>query len=323
MVKLFLYIIGFFTAGLLQAQALELEQPLACTFGVDCWIQQYADHDQGPAAVDYTCGTETYDKHDGTDFRIRDTTQNVDVIVAAAGTVLGVRDGMDDHMINSQEEIAALGNRECGNGVLIDNGDGWQTQYCHMRKGSVAVKQGDVVELGQKLGDVGFSGAAAFPHMHLSVRRNGAKIDPFSGPDASDCHAQRQNIWSSKANTALVYHAGELISLSFDSRKFELNELLAGEAGRTKPESHWDTLVANAVLINLQKGDEISLVVTGPNGELAHNTQILDRSKAQYYLYSGKKFKDHRLVIGNYKAIVSLKRDGKAILEKTISDVVN
>ena len=320
MIRFCLFGFGFSLVGLLQAQALELEQPLACVFGQDCWIQQYADHDQGPAATDYTCGSETYNAHDGTDFRVRDTIQSVNVIAAAAGKVLAVRDGMNDRLINSPDEIAALGNRECGNGVVIDNGSGWQTQYCHMRKGSVVVKKGDVVGIGNALGVVGFSGAAAFPHLHLSVRLNGNKIDPFSGPNAVVCHGARNTMWSAKAIAALSYHSGEVISFSLDSQKFELSKLLAGEQGREKPKAQWNTLVANAVLINMQKGDEISLVVIGPSGEMARNTVSPDRNKAQFYIYAGKKIA--QLGIGDYKAVLVVKRDGDVIVEKTIVDVV-
>ena len=38
----------------------------------------------------------------------------------------------------------ATAGRNCGNGVTLDHGDGWQTQYCHMRRGSVAVKVADL-----------------------------------------------------------------------------------------------------------------------------------------------------------------------------------
>jgi murein DD-endopeptidase MepM/ murein hydrolase activator NlpD len=227
---------------------------------------------------------------------------------------------MPDRIINSTEEIAALGNRECGNGVVIDNGNGWQTQYCHMRKGSVTVKKGSVVEIGKPLGMVGFSGAAAFPHLHLSVRNKGIKIDPFSGPNSVECHGARNSMWSAKAKTALSYNLIDVISISFDSQKYELNELLAGQQGRKKPDADWNTLVANAVFINIQKDDEITLLVTGPSGEIVRNIQTLDRDKAQYHIYAGKKFKN--LMTGDYKAVLVVKRGGKVIIEKTIVDAV-
>ena len=70
--------------------------------------------------------------------------------------------------------------QDCGNGVLVDHGDGWETQYCHMKQGSVRVTSGDAVGAGAVLGQIGQSGMAAFPHLHLSVRHNADKIDPFA-----------------------------------------------------------------------------------------------------------------------------------------------
>jgi murein DD-endopeptidase MepM/ murein hydrolase activator NlpD len=95
---------------------------------------------------------------------------SVIVVAAAAGTVLATRDGTPDQLIRSQADRAEIANRECGNGVVIDHGENWQTQYCHIRRGSIGVKQGDRVEPGQKLGEIGYSGDAAFPHVHLTVR---------------------------------------------------------------------------------------------------------------------------------------------------------
>jgi murein DD-endopeptidase MepM/ murein hydrolase activator NlpD len=36
-------------------------------------------------------------------------------------------------------------NREYGNGVVIRHIDGFETQYCHLAKGSITVKSGDLV----------------------------------------------------------------------------------------------------------------------------------------------------------------------------------
>jgi hypothetical protein len=72
--------------------ALELELPIACTPGSDCFIQQYVDLDPGSGIRDYMCGGETYDGHDGTDIRLRNTAdveRGVAVLSAAPGVVLG------------------------------------------------------------------------------------------------------------------------------------------------------------------------------------------------------------------------------------------
>lgn len=56
-----------------------------------------------------------------------------------------------------------------GNFVLIDHQDGEYSLLCHMIPGSVTVKPGDRVVAGQKIGRIGFSGDAIFPHLHYAL----------------------------------------------------------------------------------------------------------------------------------------------------------
>lgn len=56
-----------------------------------------------------------------------------------------------------------------GNGVIIDHGFGEFSSLWHMIPGSVRVKLGDRVELGQELGKVGNSGHSSGPHIHFHV----------------------------------------------------------------------------------------------------------------------------------------------------------
>lgn len=63
-----------------------------------------------------------------------------------------------------------------GNMVEIDHGNGLITRYAHAS--TRAVKVGDVVMRGGKLGEVGSTGRATGPHLHFEVRRNGAPQNP-------------------------------------------------------------------------------------------------------------------------------------------------
>jgi len=116
----------------------KLGVPLACTMGRDCFVQNYVDVDPGAGARDHTCGPLTRDGHKGTDIRLVDLGAmrgGVAVVAAAAGTVLALRDGMADAGLSEASREAIKG-RECGNGVVVDLGGGWHTQYCHLGKGS-------------------------------------------------------------------------------------------------------------------------------------------------------------------------------------------
>ena len=59
-----------------------------------------------------------------------------------------------------------------GNFVVIDHGSGEFSVLAHMREGSVTVKPGDRVRQGQKIGEIGWSGDAMFPHLHYQLQRD-------------------------------------------------------------------------------------------------------------------------------------------------------
>jgi len=63
-----------------------------------------------------------------------------------------------------------------GNTVLIDHGHGLITMYCHMSKIDIAT--GEMIETGQKIGEVGSTGRVTGPHLHWSVSLNNTRIDP-------------------------------------------------------------------------------------------------------------------------------------------------
>ena len=183
----------------LPAGAFEFSRPIACTLGEDCHIQNHFDRDPGPGAADVACGHLTYDGHDGTDFALPDLAAmqaGVAVLAAAPGTVRGVRDGMPDIRV-TDPAAPPLEGRDCGNGVAIDHGDGWETQYCHLRQGSLTVAPGDRVAAGQQIGLVGLSGNTEFPHVHLAIRKDGVALDPFAPePDATCATAPADTLWA-------------------------------------------------------------------------------------------------------------------------------
>ena len=153
------------------------------------------------------CGTLTYDNHNGTDFRLTSREAEragVDVIAAAEGRIVSVRDGQPDVSVRANGKEAVRG-VECGNGVRIAHSGGFETQYCHMARGSVRVQAGQAVKAGQPLGRVGLSGMTEYPHLHFTVRREGKVVDPFAyGASPGTC-GEGNSLWEQSLHAQLTY----------------------------------------------------------------------------------------------------------------------
>ena len=65
-----------------------------------------------------------------------------------------------------------------GNTVMIDHGLGLFSLFAHLSE--TAVREGDIVAGGEVIGKVGATGRVTGPHLHWSVRANGARVDPLS-----------------------------------------------------------------------------------------------------------------------------------------------
>lgn len=59
--------------------------------------------------------------------------------------------------------------REWGTFVKV-NSSNFVTYYCHLQYNSIAVKQGEVIDVGQKIGVYGNTGYSLGRHLHLEVR---------------------------------------------------------------------------------------------------------------------------------------------------------
>lgn len=63
-----------------------------------------------------------------------------------------------------------------GNHVIIALGNGQYAFYAHLKPGSIRVKEGDRVRVGQLLGLVGNTGNSGAPHMHFHIMQSGSSL---------------------------------------------------------------------------------------------------------------------------------------------------
>jgi hypothetical protein len=261
--------------------------PLDCSLGRSCFIQNYVDTEMSSGDKDYTCGSLSYDGHKGTDIRLRNYVameRGVAVLAAAPGTVLRTRDGMADVSVR---EIGAdaIKNRELGNNVIIDHGDGWVTQYGHMKKGSILVQPGQRVAAGTPLGQVGLSGNTEFPHLHFEVQHDDKPVDPFTGePVEAGCGLQSHSLWKGE----IPYIPTGLLSDGFAPGKPETDAARHGAYTFTTLTDLSPALVYWIDAFGLQAGDRLRISLTGPDGAvLAENEMPIDRPTAEFFAFAG------------------------------------
>ncbi len=319
---------GPLSAGVALAQTgqggLRLSVPVQCDMARDCSIQKYVDRAEGAERRDYRCGTLTTDGHDGTDLRLRrfeDMARDVKVVAAAAGTVLRVRDGMAD--ISVREAATPLApDRLAGNAVVVDHGNGWETQYSHLKRGSVRVRPGDAVAVGTELGAIGLSGNTEYPHLHFEVRRDGEAVDPFAAADTTSCGTKQPSLWTAAAAAALDYRPTVVLAVRFaESAK----DAPANFQRIKSPEVMLDpdALIFLGNVSGVQSGDVEKFRILAPNGGvLMQHEKRISNPSLTWVSYSGVRRPTAGWQPGKYRGTYQLVRHGVLVGEQTmIQDV--
>ncbi len=306
-----------------QRSPFPLALPIDCTPGRDCWVINHVDLDPGPGRKDYRCGDMSYDGHKGTDIALRNLARlndNVAVMAAAPGKVVGIRDGMQDVSIAVAGKDAVK-NRECGNGVRIQHADGWTTQYCHMKRGSIAVKTGQTVKTGQRLGSVGLSGMTEFPHVHITVEKDGKVVDPFRGIDGGlECGRGNAPLWDADARRELVDEAPILLDAGFGAGPVKRTDAEAGTAALAETGPDAPALVVWSRTAGIEPGDTLTTTIAGPDGAtLFSDRWTADKVRIMQFRYVGKKRPGSGWPAGTYTGRVLLERPGRDPHERTLS----
>ena len=311
------------------ALALELQKPIDCEMGTDCFIQNYVDMEPKKEGLDFRCGYLSYNENKGTDFRLKNYVQmeqGVTVLAAAKGRVIGVRDGFEDININDINPETIKG-QECGNGIVIDHGDGWKTQYCNMMKNSLYVKKGQEVKAGEKLGKIGLSGDTSYPRLTFYVRNEGDYIDPFSAKNANEgCQPEKPEfpLWSEKALKSMPLVDSAILGIGFSGNKPDGESARKGKYDDKTISSDSEMLVFWADIMGLQPNDVLILQIIGPDGKkvIEHQKNFIE-PKAQQFYFTGKKIEeDGSWTPGIYQGKLTLirtkKEKSETVLKKTI-----
>lgn len=311
-------------AGPAAAEEFAIGLPVDCAMGESCYIQQYFDRDASEGAVvDFACGDLANDGHGGVDFAVptlAEMRQGVPVIAVAPGRVIATRDGMPD-ISSLSPEAPDLAGRDCGNGVVVDHGEGWATQYCHLREGSVLVTKGTEVARGEALGLIGMSGRASFPHVHFTLRKGRNKVDPYDVAGAEGCPlpASLQGVWEDPP----AYVPGGILEIGMADRVPSLAEVREGLTTKRRSPPKTPALVVWFYAFAGKKGDEVEIIFEGPEGEIARHSEVLEKSQPFFLRGFGKRVPVQGWPWGVYRGTAVMRRDGVELGREVVETTVD
>lgn len=121
------------------------------------------------------------------------------VVASAGGRVSLVRD---------------LGGTSYGLYVVIDHGNGWQTLYAHLQRGSLRVSSGQSVSRGQRIASVGTSGGSTGPHLHFEQKLNGSAVSIVFNNRAVVYYNSSQTLTSRNCSTSSTTATGTVNTVS-------------------------------------------------------------------------------------------------------------
>ncbi|HTE18441.1 MAG TPA: M23 family metallopeptidase [Armatimonadota bacterium] len=87
------------------------------------------------------------------------------ILAPGDGTVVTAVDSLADQQIGQRDPRNVAGNH-----VILDHGNGEFSLLAHLQRGSVAVRAGERVRQGQRLGACGNSGNTSEPHLHYHLQ---------------------------------------------------------------------------------------------------------------------------------------------------------
>jgi urea transporter len=89
------------------------------------------------------------------------------VLAPAPGIIVAIENNVDDN-----EPGSAVTERNWGNYVILDHGNGEFSEISHFRKGTIKAVPGQSVKRGDVLGHCGNSGRSPVPHIHLQLQES-------------------------------------------------------------------------------------------------------------------------------------------------------
>lgn len=137
----------------------------------DLFTQRYA--------YDFVIADNKFARHDKLGIKCRDYfCYERPILSAADGEVVSVLDGIGNAPLVGFGVADFMARNFAGNHVIVKHSEGEYGFYAHLIKGSIKVKPGDKLNVGDTIGLCGHSGHSTEPHLHFHLQD---KADFFTG----------------------------------------------------------------------------------------------------------------------------------------------
>lgn len=93
-----------------------------------------------------------------------------EIISPADGQVIEIIDGSEDSIIIDSEKFYSPAKHIAGNYLVIKHAEGEYSFLAHLKKGSILVKENDLVKQGQVIASCGNTGNSTEPHLHFQLQ---------------------------------------------------------------------------------------------------------------------------------------------------------
>ncbi|WP_245803624.1 urea transporter [Algoriphagus marinus] len=156
------------------------------------------------------------------------------VLAPANGVVEQVVNDLEDNVIGTRNL-----DHNWGNTVVIKHGDFLYSKLSHLKKGSIPVMAGDVVEKGQVIGKCGNSGNSPYPHLHFQIQST-----PYIGSSTIDYPIS--DVW-------IRYHGKESLQATSNPTKGALVSQLVPKSEMKKA---FAFVVGGTIKFRTEEGEE-------------------------------------------------------------------
>ncbi len=92
------------------------------------------------------------------------------ILASADGEVIEVLLGSPDSVLSGNGQVDCSARDIRGNYILIQHADNEYGLYAHLKPGSICVREGQIVQRGQRLAQCGNSGNTSEPHLHFHLQ---------------------------------------------------------------------------------------------------------------------------------------------------------